>query len=144
MVRVIPQSLWLQAYVQLASLGLCDRWGECANSFARRSVCWLQSERWRCQYSCGLFLLPVASMCEQDTSLSLFEIIYDLCFLPSVTAASVCVCVGGGGRGTLGLWFLGAAISGRRTVWFVRLTLKFVIYNHAVFVELPEVYTLIP
>jgi hypothetical protein len=35
MVRVIPQSLWLEAWLQLA----CHRRGECAKSCARRSVC---------------------------------------------------------------------------------------------------------
>jgi len=36
-----PQSLWLQAQLQLASLGSrsCHLWGGCAKSFARRPVC---------------------------------------------------------------------------------------------------------
>jgi hypothetical protein len=36
---LIPQSLQLQAYVWLASLGWCHKSSECARSCARRSVC---------------------------------------------------------------------------------------------------------
>ena len=36
---LIPQRLQLKAQVTLASLGWCHRWGECAKSHARRSVC---------------------------------------------------------------------------------------------------------
>ena len=38
-VRLIPQSLRLQAYWQLASLGSFHKWEECAKSCAPRSVC---------------------------------------------------------------------------------------------------------
>ena len=38
-VRVSPQSLRLQAQLQLASLDSCRKWGECADSCARGSVC---------------------------------------------------------------------------------------------------------
>ena len=41
---LIYQSLRFQAQVKLASLGWCHKTGECANSCARRSVCfWSQS-----------------------------------------------------------------------------------------------------
>ena len=37
--RLIPRSLQLQAHVNLASLGWRHKWGKCAKSYARRSVC---------------------------------------------------------------------------------------------------------
>ena len=46
--RVIPRSLQLQAHVS-ANLGSCHKSGQCAKSWARRSVCY--AERWRSQYS---------------------------------------------------------------------------------------------
>ena len=39
MVRIVSQSLRLQAYLQLARLGSCHKRGVCANYCARRSVC---------------------------------------------------------------------------------------------------------
>ena len=47
---VIPQRLQLQVQVTLSSLCWRHKSEECAKSCARRSVCFLRSERWRCQY----------------------------------------------------------------------------------------------
>jgi hypothetical protein len=83
-VQVIPQSLWLQAHLQLASLGSCYKWGECTKSCACRTVCSCNETGGGASILADPFIVRLGVGCRRVTS----EVLDDLCCLRSVAAAS--------------------------------------------------------
>jgi hypothetical protein len=83
-VQVIPQSLWLQAHLQLASLGSCHKWGECMKLWARISVCFCSWSSGDVSILADPFIARLGVGCRRVTS----EVLDYLCCLRSVAAAS--------------------------------------------------------
>ena len=129
-VRVIQQSFWLQ----LVSLGSCHKWG---------TACGFVSA-----YISGFSAITATEvlvwlwnlLCSDKAAARIWvgcrrvnlEILDDPCRQPYVAAASACDKADSS--------WLPQCNRGRRTVRSVRLVLKVIAENHAVFVELLEVY----
>ena len=83
-VQVIPQSLWLQAHLQLASLGWCHKWEECTKPCAHRSVCSCNESGGCASILADPFIARLGVGCHPVIS----KVLGDLCCLRSVAAAS--------------------------------------------------------